>query len=51
MPAGKLAILRGLDDFIVVDETDVLLIYPKSKEQDIKKVTERIKRENRTHYL
>jgi mannose-1-phosphate guanylyltransferase len=51
MPAGKLAILRGLDDFIIVDEEDVLLIYPKSKEQDIKKVTEQIKREKRTHYL
>jgi mannose-1-phosphate guanylyltransferase len=51
MPAGKLAILRGLDDFIIVDEGDVLLIYPKSKEQDIKKVTEYIKREKGTHYL
>jgi mannose-1-phosphate guanylyltransferase len=51
MPVGKLAILRGLDDFIIVDEEDVLLIYPKSKEQDIKKVTQRIKEEKGSQYL
>lgn len=32
----KLAVIGGLDDFIVVDEGDVLLIYPKNREQDIK---------------
>jgi mannose-1-phosphate guanylyltransferase len=34
-----LIIIDGLDDFIVVDKDDVLLIYPKSKEQDIKRIT------------
>ncbi len=38
-PAEKLVVLRGLDDFIVVDENEVLLIYPKDKEQEIKQVT------------
>jgi mannose-1-phosphate guanylyltransferase len=33
---GKLTIIRGLEDFIVVDEKDVLLIYPKHREQEIK---------------
>ncbi|MBC7607108.1 MAG: mannose-1-phosphate guanylyltransferase [Burkholderiales bacterium] len=35
----KLIIIDGLDDFIIVDKDDVLLIYPKSKEQDIKRIT------------
>ncbi|MES2828485.1 MAG: mannose-1-phosphate guanylyltransferase [Bacteroidota bacterium] len=32
----KLAVIRGLDNFIVVDEGNALLIYPKSEEQAIK---------------
>lgn len=35
----KLVIIDGLDDYIIVDKDDVLLIYPKSKEQDIKRIT------------
>jgi mannose-1-phosphate guanylyltransferase len=35
----KLIIVDGLDDFIIVDKDDVLMIYPKSKEQDIKRIT------------
>ncbi|MBB5635208.1 mannose-1-phosphate guanylyltransferase [Pedobacter cryoconitis] len=34
----KLAIIRGLDNFIVVDEGNALLIYPKNQEQEIKEV-------------
>jgi len=41
-PKEKLLVLRGLHDFIVIDEGDVLLIYPKGNEQEIKKVTEAI---------
>jgi mannose-1-phosphate guanylyltransferase len=33
---GKLVIIDGLNDYIVVDKDNVLLIYPKNKEQDIK---------------
>ena len=32
----KLVVIDGLKDYIVVDKEDVLLIYPKEKEQDIK---------------
>lgn len=32
----KKLLIRGLSNFIVVDEEDALLIYPKDKEQDIK---------------
>lgn len=34
----KMVVIGGLDDFIIVDKDDVLLIYPKKKEQDIKQI-------------
>lgn len=37
--AQKLVIIDGLDDYIIVDNDSVLMIYPKSKEQDIKRIT------------
>ncbi|MGM5470495.1 mannose-1-phosphate guanylyltransferase [Flavobacteriaceae bacterium LMO-SS05] len=40
---GKLVVVDGLDDYIIVDNDDVLLIYPKNKEQDIKQVLQRFK--------
>ncbi|SHJ44147.1 mannose-1-phosphate guanylyltransferase [Flavobacterium haoranii] len=39
----KLVVIDGLDDYIIVDKDDTLLIYPKSKEQDIKKIVGKIK--------
>ncbi|MCO6480255.1 MAG: mannose-1-phosphate guanylyltransferase, partial [Phaeodactylibacter sp.] len=39
LPNDKLAVLGGLEDYIVVDEGDVLLVWPKSREQEIKKIT------------
>ena len=42
LPENKLLVAKGLEDFIIVDEGDVLLIYPKSKEQEIKGVTKNI---------
>ena len=38
--ANKLIVIDGLHDYIIVDKEGVLLIYPKSKEQDIKRITE-----------
>lgn len=35
---GKIVVVDSLEDYIIVDKDDVLLIYPKSKQQDIKKV-------------
>jgi mannose-1-phosphate guanylyltransferase len=40
--ADKLIIIDGLHDYIIVDKEGVLLIYPKSKEQDIKAVVAKI---------
>lgn len=48
---GKLAVIRGLNNYIVVDEPDALMIYPKDKEQEIKQVTEKIKKELGEAYL
>jgi mannose-1-phosphate guanylyltransferase len=45
VPAGKLVILKDLHDYIVVDEGDVLMVFPKSAEQDIKKVTADVERQ------
>ena len=39
----KIVVIDGLNDYIVVDKDDVLLIYPKQKEQDIKKVLNTVK--------
>ncbi len=39
----KIVVIDGLNDYIIVDKEDVLLIYPKSKEQDIKKVLAKVK--------
>lgn len=37
--AKKLIIIDGLNDYIIVDKEDILLIYPKGKEQEIKRIT------------
>lgn len=37
----KLVIIDGLHDYIIVDQGDVLLIYPKNKEQEIKTITQK----------
>jgi len=39
----KLVIIDGLQDYIIVDKDNILLIYPKSKEQDIKGIVSRMK--------
>jgi mannose-1-phosphate guanylyltransferase len=38
----KLVIIDGLQDYIIVDKDNILLIYPKSKEQDIKGIVSRM---------
>jgi mannose-1-phosphate guanylyltransferase len=40
--AKKLVVIDGLENYIIVDKENILLIYPKSKEQDIKKITAKI---------
>ena len=42
-PKDKVVVVDGLKDYIIVDKEEVLLIYPKEKEQDIKKVLAKVK--------
>ena len=51
IPNGKLVVLQGLDDFIVVDTPDALLICRKEKEQNIKEYVAEIKRSKGEKYL
>ncbi|MBQ5831550.1 MAG: mannose-1-phosphate guanylyltransferase, partial [Alistipes sp.] len=37
VPEGKVAVINGLRDYIVVDTEDVLMICPRSEEQSIRK--------------
>ncbi|WP_439152876.1 mannose-1-phosphate guanylyltransferase [Winogradskyella sp.] len=39
----KIVVVDGLKDYIIVDKDEVLLIFPKTKEQDIKKVLQNVK--------
>ncbi len=39
----KIVVIDGLNDYIIVDKDEVLLIFPKTKEQDIKKVLQKVK--------
>lgn len=39
LPKEKVAIIKGLSNYIIVDDGKVLLIYPKQQEQEIKEVS------------
>ena len=39
----KIVVIDSLNDFIVVEENEILLIFPKSKEQDIKQLRQNVK--------
>lgn len=42
-PKGKVVVVDGINDYIIVDKEEVLLIFPKAKEQDIKTVLQSVK--------
>jgi mannose-1-phosphate guanylyltransferase len=48
---GKVAVIQGLKDFIVVESEDVLLIVKKEEEQNIKNYLEDVKKETKEKYL
>ncbi len=47
----KIIALLGLSDLVVVDTDDVLLICPKGKSQDVKKIVAKIKGNSKNKYL
>lgn len=51
LPPEKLAVIEGLQDYIVVDTSDVLLICPKANEQNIKKFIDTIRFSKGDRYL
>jgi mannose-1-phosphate guanylyltransferase len=51
LPEGKIAVLEGLKDYIVVDSDKALLILPKAREQEIKQWVARIKEEFGEDYI
>lgn len=48
---GRLIALVGIDDMIVVDTDEIMMIAPKSRSQDVKKLVERLKEEDKKEYL
>jgi mannose-1-phosphate guanylyltransferase len=51
LPRDKVAVIQGLDDYIVIDSGDVLLIVPKEEEQNIKLYLEDVRRGAGEKYL
>lgn len=50
-PKGKLLVIGGVDDLVVIDEGDVLLVYPRSREQEIKQLRSRAEAAYGTDYV
>lgn len=50
-PDGKLIAMVGVNDMIVIDTGEILLIIPKSRSQEVKKIVEKLKKDNREEYL
>ena len=48
---NRLVALLGINDMIVVDTDEILLIAPKSKSQDVKKIVEKLKKDKVEDYL
>jgi mannose-1-phosphate guanylyltransferase len=51
MPESKIAVIQGLEDYIVVNEEDVLLIVKKDQEQNIKHFLEDVKKKTGEKHL
>jgi mannose-1-phosphate guanylyltransferase len=51
VPEGKLAVVGGLADYVVVDTPEVLLVWPRADEQAIKQVVTTLKFEDGDDYL
>lgn len=47
----RLVAMVGIDDLIVIDTPEILMIVPKERSQEVKKLVERLKEENRSEYL
>jgi len=48
LPKGKVAVVEGLEDYIIIDKDEVLLILPRHREQEIKEISARVQEKKRT---
>ncbi len=48
---NRLVAALGLENMVIVDTEDVILICPKERAQDVKKLVDRLRQEGRTRYL
>ena len=51
VPEGKVAVIKGLHEYIVVDTEDVLLVCPRSDEQSIKKYIDDVRFDKGEKYV
>lgn len=51
VPSGKVAVIQGLKDYIIVESDDVLLIVKKEEEQNIKNFLEDVKKDSKDRYM
>jgi mannose-1-phosphate guanylyltransferase len=51
MPKDKLVVLHGLKDYIVVESGNVLLVCPKSDEQQIRQIVNDVKIEKGEQFI
>ena len=49
--SGKLIATIGLDNLVIVETEDAILVCNKDKVQDVKKIVELLKDQDKTHYL
>lgn len=47
----KLVVIKGLEDYIVVESENALLIYPKNEEQNLRQVLVDVKNKFGQHYI
>ncbi|MEK7458593.1 MAG: mannose-1-phosphate guanylyltransferase/mannose-6-phosphate isomerase, partial [Patescibacteria group bacterium] len=48
---GRLIALVDVENMIIIDTPEILMIAPKDRSQDVKKIVEKLKNENRKTYL
>jgi len=47
----KLIATAGLDDMVIIDTPDALLVCPKGRSQDVKKIVEELKKRNKKKFI
>ena len=51
MPSDKLVVLQGLDDYIVVEDDNILLVCRKKDEQQIRQIVSDVKMQKGEKYI